>query len=48
MSGIQQNVSGRFSRQQIATGIALAFHISGFIAIGFFKSSLFVSLTPLI
>jgi len=35
------------TRQQIATFIALAFHISGFIAIAFFKSSLFISLTPL-
>jgi putative membrane protein len=34
-------------RQQIATFIALAFHISGFIAIAFFKSALFISLTPL-
>ncbi|HSK13087.1 MAG TPA: carotenoid biosynthesis protein, partial [Phnomibacter sp.] len=31
----------------IATIIALAFHISGFIAIGIFESSLFISLTPL-
>ncbi len=35
------------SRQQIATGIALAFHVSGCIAIGIFKSPLFISLTPL-
>jgi putative membrane protein len=35
------------SRQQIATFIALAFHIPGFIAIAFFKSQLFISLTPL-
>ena len=34
-------------RQQIATFIALAFHISGFIAIAFFKSGLFIALTPL-
>lgn len=33
--------------RQHATAIALAFHISGFIAIAFFKSTLFVSLTPL-
>lgn len=37
----------RYSRQQIATAISLAFHISGFIAIAFFKSSLFISLTAL-
>ncbi|CAN5798690.1 hypothetical protein BH10BAC3_BH10BAC3_17840 [soil metagenome] len=37
----------RLNRQQIATFIALAFHISGFIAIAFFKSALFISLTPL-
>jgi putative membrane protein len=37
----------KYDRQQIATAIALAFHISGFIAIGFFKSALFISLTPL-
>jgi putative membrane protein len=47
MAGIEQDVSGRWGRQQIATGIALAFHISGFIAIGIFKSPLFVALTPL-
>jgi putative membrane protein len=35
------------SKQQIATIIALAFHVSGFIAIGLFKSDFFVSLTPL-
>lgn len=39
--------SATWSRQQIATAIALAFHVSGFIAIGFFKSPLFISLTPL-
>lgn len=33
-------------RHQIATIIALAFHLSGFIAIGIFKSPLFLSLTP--
>lgn len=38
---------GTWGRQQIATAIALAFHVSGFIAIGFFKSPLFISLTPL-
>lgn len=37
----------QFNKQQIATYIALAFHISGFIAIGFFKSPLFIALTPL-
>lgn len=37
----------KYDKQQIATLIALAFHISGFIAIGFFKSALFISLTPL-
>lgn len=37
----------KYDRQQIATAIALAFHISGFIAIGLFKSALFISLTPL-
>lgn len=36
-----------FGKQQIATIIALAFHISGVIAIGFFHSPLFISLTPL-
>lgn len=35
------------TRQQIATFIALLFHISGFIAIVFFHSQLFISLTPL-
>lgn len=35
------------SKQQIATIIALAFHVSGFIAIGLFKSELFLKLTPL-
>ena len=35
------------NRQQIATFIALAFHISGFVAIAIFKSPLFISLTPL-
>jgi putative membrane protein len=39
--------SANWSRQHIATAIALAFHVSGFIAIGFFKSPLFISLTPL-
>ncbi len=34
-------------RQAIATQIALAFHISGFIAIAFFHAQLFISLTPL-
>jgi putative membrane protein len=34
-------------RRRIATGIALAFHISGLIAIGIFKSQLFIDLTPL-
>jgi putative membrane protein len=33
--------------QKIALYIALAFHISGFIAIGFFKAPLFIALTPL-
>jgi putative membrane protein len=37
----------RWTKQQIATVIALAFHISGFIAIGLFQSQLFLSLTPL-
>jgi putative membrane protein len=37
----------QLSRNQIATGIALAFHISGVIAIGLFKSPLFINLTPL-
>jgi len=37
----------QLSRNQVATGIALAFHISGVIAIGIFKSPLFISLTPL-
>jgi bisanhydrobacterioruberin hydratase len=32
---------------QIATFIALLFHVSGFIAIAFFHSQLFVNLTPL-
>lgn len=35
------------NRQQIALYIALAFHISGFIAIGFFKAPLFIGLTPI-
>jgi putative membrane protein len=35
------------NRQKIATYIALAFHVSGFIAIAFFKSAFFISLTPL-
>jgi len=35
------------TKTQIATFIALLFHISGFIAIALFKSQLFVSLTPL-
>jgi putative membrane protein len=34
-------------RQKIATYISLAFHVSGFIAIAVYKSSLFISLTPL-
>lgn len=34
-------------RRRMATGIALAFHISGLIAIGIFKSQLFIDLTPL-
>lgn len=34
-------------RQQIALYIALAFHISGFIAIGLFNSQTFINLTPL-
>ncbi len=46
MANVYSN-SGKWSRQQIATAIALAFHVSGFIAIGFFKSPLFISLTPL-
>ena len=33
--------------QPWATGIALAFHLSGVVAIGVFKSALFVRLTPL-
>jgi putative membrane protein len=37
----------KYNRQQVATAIALAFHISGFIAIGLFNSALFISLTPL-
>ena len=37
----------KFKKQQIATIIALAFHVSGFIAIGFYQSPLFISLTPL-
>lgn len=32
-------------RNNIATGTALAFHISGFIAIGFFHSTFFIGLT---
>ena len=35
------------TRFQIATFIALLFHVSGFIAIVFFKSQLFINLTPL-
>ncbi len=37
----------RHYRQSIALIAALAFHISGFIAIGLFKSNLFADLTPL-
>lgn len=47
MTGFQEKISGNFNKQQIATVIALAFHISGFIAIGLFKSSFFIALTPL-
>jgi bisanhydrobacterioruberin hydratase len=47
MSGFLKKGSGTFSKQQIATGIALAFHVSGLIAIGLFKSPLFIALTPL-
>ena len=36
-----------YNKFQIATLIALAFHVSGFIAIALFKSELFISLTPL-
>jgi putative membrane protein len=32
---------------QVATGIAIAFHLSGVIAIGFFRSPFFIALTPL-
>ncbi len=35
------------SKFQIATFIALLFHVSGFIAIAFFHSQLFINLTPL-
>ena len=35
------------SRQKIATFIALAFYISGFIGIAIFKSPFFIALTPL-
>jgi bisanhydrobacterioruberin hydratase len=35
------------NRQQIATFIALLFHFSGFIAIAFFHSQLFINLSPL-
>ncbi|MES2778098.1 MAG: carotenoid biosynthesis protein [Bacteroidota bacterium] len=35
------------TKTQIATFIALLFHVSGFIAIAFFKSQLFIHLTPL-
>ena len=34
-------------RQRIALYVALAFHISGFIAIGLLESQLFINLTPL-
>jgi bisanhydrobacterioruberin hydratase len=37
----------KINRQQVATIIALAFHISGFIAIAVLKSPLFIALTPL-
>ncbi|MES2647714.1 MAG: carotenoid biosynthesis protein [Bacteroidota bacterium] len=37
----------KINRQQTATLISLAFHISGFIAIAIFKSPLFIALTPL-
>ncbi len=36
----------KWTKQHIATAIALAFHISGFIAIGLFHSAFFLSLTP--
>jgi len=35
------------TKNQVATFIALLFHVSGFIAIGIFKSQLFIDLTPL-
>jgi len=35
------------TKNQIATFIALLFHVSGFIAIAFFKSQAFIDLTPL-
>jgi putative membrane protein len=41
------NETNTIGKQQIATLIALAFHVSGFIAIGFFNSALFIGLTPL-
>ncbi len=36
-----------YSREQIATAIAIAFHLSGVIAIAGFHSSFFIGLTPL-
>ena len=41
------DLEGASIRQQIATFIALLFHVSGFIAITFFHSRLFINLTPL-
>jgi bisanhydrobacterioruberin hydratase len=47
MWNVVSSFLGNVNKQQKATAIALAFHISGCIAIGFFKSPLFISLTPL-
>lgn len=42
---MEKNIT--LNKDKIATSIALAFHISGFIAIAFFHSNLFIQLTPL-
>lgn len=47
MRNLVSTYLGNLNKQQQATAIALAFHISGCIAIGVFKSPLFISLTPL-
>lgn len=43
----EKQATGKVNKKQVATGIAIAFHLSGLIAIGIFRSPLFISLTPL-